>query len=163
MKTKELLLEEMKSCFTSKNWFVSILQSLEGLTADQAEWTNHASDHSIKQIVIHIIFWNERYLKKFLEKEINNSEVDNDITFTEESLDKNTLEWNEILLKLSKINSEWITELTKTDEKKFESENQKNNWAKIISNINIHTAYHTGQIVILRKLQGSWQSSIGVK
>jgi len=36
-------------------------------------------------------------------------------------------------------------------------------WASIIDHINTHTAYHTGQILYVRKLQGIWDSNKGVK
>jgi uncharacterized damage-inducible protein DinB len=35
--------------------------------------------------------------------------------------------------------------------------------APLISHISTHNAYHTGQIVYVRKLQGSWNPENGVK
>ena len=35
-------------------------------------------------------------------------------------------------------------------------------WFKPLAQQNIHNAYHTGQIILLRKLQGSWDRSKGV-
>jgi hypothetical protein len=35
-------------------------------------------------------------------------------------------------------------------------------WWEIITNINAHNAHHGGQIVVMRKLQGSWDASKGV-
>ena len=36
-------------------------------------------------------------------------------------------------------------------------------WAETISNISTHNAYHTGQIIFVRKLQGSWKPEKGAK
>ena len=36
-------------------------------------------------------------------------------------------------------------------------------WAPTIANISTHNAYHTGQIIFVRKLQGSWNPEKGVK
>jgi hypothetical protein len=36
-------------------------------------------------------------------------------------------------------------------------------WYPTIANISTHNAYHTGQIVFVRKLQKSWDSEKGVK
>jgi hypothetical protein len=36
-------------------------------------------------------------------------------------------------------------------------------WAPTIANICTHNAYHVGQIVYVRKLQGSWNPEKGVK
>jgi hypothetical protein len=35
-------------------------------------------------------------------------------------------------------------------------------WWSPLAQQNIHNAYHIGQIVLLRKLQGAWDSSKGV-
>ena len=40
--------------------------------------------------------------------------------------------------------------------------NNEMKWKALISNINAHNAHHGGQIVLLRKLQGSWESGKGV-
>ena len=36
-------------------------------------------------------------------------------------------------------------------------------WAETIGNISTHNAYHTGQIIFVRKLQGSWKPEKGAK
>ena len=36
-------------------------------------------------------------------------------------------------------------------------------WCTTIAHINTHNAYHTGQIIYIRKLQGSWDPDKGVK
>jgi hypothetical protein len=35
-------------------------------------------------------------------------------------------------------------------------------WADLIANINAHNAYHSGQILIIRRLPGSWNREQGV-
>jgi hypothetical protein len=44
-----------------------------------------------------------------------------------------------------------------TDEQKLSS------MATMVANICTHNAYHVGQIVYVRKLQGSWNAEKGVK
>lgn len=61
--------------------------------------------------------------------------------------------------------NEWRNLLETADEEKFNesvSEKNKSLWSSVISHINLHNAHHAGQIVVLRKLQGSWDSSKGV-
>jgi uncharacterized damage-inducible protein DinB len=36
-------------------------------------------------------------------------------------------------------------------------------WASTIAHIGTHNAYHTGQILYIRKQQGSWNPANGVK
>jgi predicted secreted Zn-dependent protease len=35
-------------------------------------------------------------------------------------------------------------------------------WSELIADVNAHNAYHGGQILLLRKLQGSWNPEKGV-
>jgi hypothetical protein len=61
--------------------------------------------------------------------------------------------------------SEWRGLLAAADETKFGepvSASNKALWAELISNVNLHNSHHGGQIVVLRKLQGSWDRAKGV-
>jgi hypothetical protein len=51
----------------------------------------------------------------------------------------------------------WENAIKTADEAKLRQ------WASVIGHINTHTAYHTGQILYVRKLQGVWDSNKGVK
>jgi len=42
------------------------------------------------------------------------------------------------------------------------SATNKSLWSLLISHVNIHNAHHGGQIVVIRKLQGSWDAGKGV-
>jgi uncharacterized damage-inducible protein DinB len=143
---KSVLLEQLKTTHDKENWFVPVGKALDGLTAEQAVWTDGSGNHSVGQLANHLLFWNERQLQKFRgEKSIpfngNNDETFN--AFTKE-------QWAETVKKLNTI----LTELEKTIENADES--SLKSWAETVANISAHNAYHTGQIIYVRKLQGSW-------
>ena len=50
-----------------------------------------------------------------------------------------------------------MTELERTIQNADEA--ALKSWAENIGNISTHNAYHTGQIVSVRKLQGSWKGA----
>lgn len=55
--------------------------------------------------------------------------------------------------------------LSVADETKFDelvSDENPRKWAAVIADINAHNAYHAGQILLVRKLQGSWNREKGV-
>jgi uncharacterized damage-inducible protein DinB len=162
MKTKELLLKQMKACFTQKNWFVSLLESLEELSPENASKKVAGFEHSIMQIVLHILFWNERYLKEFQGIKVDKTDIPNDITFNEDGMSNKFNTWEEIRNKLDQVIKDWVNALSVIEEDKINKETSEYNWSSIISNINAHTAYHTGQIIVLRKQQGSWNNRLGV-
>ena len=96
--------------------------------------------------------WNERYLHN-LRGQIVPVIDDNLDTFKNEA----NLHWDELMARTEHVFSEWQGELMKglpTD--------GKTDWISIVGHINTHNTYHVGQIVILRKLQGSWDMANGV-
>src|SRR5450432_2833360 len=62
---KSILLEQLKTTHNQKDWFVPANIAVEGLTADQAKWTDGKGNHSIGQLTVHITFWNKAELAKF--------------------------------------------------------------------------------------------------
>lgn len=62
---KSVLLKELKSTHTEKDWFVPINVAIEGLTKEQAIWKDKSGNHSVAELTYHLIFWNERELAKF--------------------------------------------------------------------------------------------------
>ena len=155
MTAKELLIDQYNACYDDQNWFVPLTKAIEGLTAEQATWNDGSSNHSILQLVHHLIFWNERYLLRF--KELPLPEVkksDEDPTF-----EINVKDWDLTLKKLNEVFSELRDAFKNANEEKMESSPYKDRfdpWYSILENINIHNAYHIGQIVYVRKAQGSW-------
>ncbi len=155
MKTKELFIEQYRACYDEENWFVPLMNTVKDLTSEQAGWKKNGIDHSIFQLVNHLIYWNERYLLRFKSLPLPEAKNENDLTF-----DNSNTDWKATLKKLEEVLSSFLDEIRKADERKLNSSPFKesdNPWYSIIANIIAHNAYHTGQIVLIRKLQGSWK------
>src|SRR5204862_3876272 len=105
------------------------------------------------QLAYHILFWNERQLKDF-KGEKNASFSGNN----EETFDKfDQKQWSDIVKRLDQV----LTDIEKWVD--AASDEQLKKHASTIANISAHNAYHTGQIISVRKLQGSWDPEKGVK
>ena len=158
--SKEILLEQFAACYDENGWFVALLNALEGVTADQAAWKPENVDNSIWENVNHLIFWNERWLQRY-RGELNKPEdVENKGTFH-----SGETNWQATLEKLNAVMAEWREKLRSIDEDKLASPvNSEYHapWRSPLAHQNIHNAYHIGQIVLLRKLQGSWNPDHGV-
>ena len=150
---KSILLEQLKTTHTVKDWFVPINIAIEGLTAEQANWTDGKGNHSIGQLTAHLIFWNERLLKQFRGQPLPDYGGNNDETFT--SFDKNS--WDTTVKKIDEVLTQLENEFEKADETKLAK------WYSTIAHVGTHNAYHTGQIIYIRKLLGSWDDKKGVK
>jgi len=164
MTAKEFLLDQFTSCYDVNGWFVALKNTLNNLTAQQAAWKPDGGDNSIWGILAHLNFYNERYLKKFKNESIEKVEMENSETF---AAAENALEddWKSEIERFEALMSDWRNALESADESKFEeavSAKNQSPWAEIVGLINTHNSHHGGQIVILRKLQGTWDAAKGV-
>jgi len=161
---KEILIEQFTACYDENGWFVALKNALENLTARQAAWKPENSDNSIWEILSHLNFYNEAYLKRFQGIDYVYPTSDNRETFSSaENVSDEA--WRAEVERFSAIMSELRNLLASADESKFTravSATNKSLWGSIIAHINVHNAHHAGQIVLLRKLQGAWDNSKGV-
>lgn len=164
MTTKEILIEQFTACYDENGWFVALKNALENLSAERAAWKPESSDNSIWEILSHLNFYNERYLKRFKKIELENSHIGNDETFS--SAENATEEaWAAEVERFDAIMSEWRNLLESAEETKFDeavSATNETPWSSLVSHVNTHNAHHGGQIVLLRKLQKSWDAGRGV-
>ena len=150
---KGILLEQLKSTHNQKEWFVPINVAVEGLTPEQARWKDGAGNHSVGQLANHMLFWNAEELAKFKGEKPEPYSGKNDETFN--SFDSKS--WNATVQKLDTVMTEWEKAVEAANDKKLAQ------WSSAIAHIGTHNAYHTGQIIYLRKLQGCWDPEKGVK
>ena len=150
---KSILLEQLKSTHNSEEWFVPANTAVEGLTPAQASWTDGKGNHSIGQLTNHLIFWDRRSLEKFNGVQPEKYSGNNDETFN--SFDNK--QWNATVQQLDKVLTDWEKAVAAADENKLKD------WYSTIAHIGTHNAYHIGQIVYIRKEQGSWNPEKGVK
>ncbi len=150
---KSILLEQLKTTHDVKDWFVPVDSAIGGLTVEQANWTDGKGNHSIAQLTSHLIFWDERSLKQFKGEKPAAYNGNNDETFA--PVDEKT--WPATVAKIDRVMKEWEDAVAAADETKLQK------WYSTIAHIGTHNAYHIGQILYVRKLQGVWDASKGVK
>ena len=150
---RSILLEQLRTTHNEKDWFVPITVAVEGLTAEQASWKNGSGNHSVGQLTNHLLFWNGRELAKFKGEPEQKFSGNNDKTFTNFDSKK----WNDTVKQLDQVMTELEKLVETVDDKKLQA------WASEIAHIGTHNAYHVGQIIFVRKLQGSWNPEKGVK
>jgi len=148
-----VLLEQLKTTHNNKDWFVTANVAVEGLTAEQASWTDGKGNHSIGQLANHLVFWNTDALARMKGQPRPKFSGNNDETFN----DFDTKKWNDTVQQLDKV----MTDLEKFTETADEKTLAKN--ASTLAHIGTHNAYHMGQMIYIRRLQGSWNPENGVK
>jgi hypothetical protein len=153
MTLKKMLLNQLKTTHNKEEWFAPLSAALDGLTAEQASWKEKGADHSIAELTTHIIFWNQDQLSKFLNQPSPKYSGDNNETF--KPVDKSS--WPATVKEADNVMINWENAIEAADETKLAA------WYEIVGYISTHNAYHTGQIVYIRKVQGSWNPERGVK
>jgi hypothetical protein len=149
---KSVLLQQLKDTHNNSNWFVCADVAVAGVTLEQANWTDGKGNHSVGQLAYHIWFWNERNLRNMKGEHPEKFSGNNDETF--DKFDAKS--WNETVQKMDAVLTELEKMVENADEAKLKA------IAPTIANINAHNAYHIGEIVMVRKEQGSWDPKKGV-
>jgi uncharacterized damage-inducible protein DinB len=150
---RSILLDQLRTTHNAKDWFVDANTAVAGITAEQASWTDKAGNHSVGQLANHLVFWNQRALTEFKGETPAKFSGNNDETFNAFDAKK----WADTQHQLDQVMIDWEKAVEAADDKKLEKE------APTIARIGTHNAYHIGQIVIIRKEQGSWDPDKGVK
>ena len=150
---KGILLEQLRTTHDKAEWFVPANTAVEGLTPEQASWTDGKGNHSIGQLTNHLIFWDRQSLAKFKGEAPEKFSGNNDETFN--SFDSKN--WPATVKQLDQVLTDWEKAVEAADETKLKD------WYSTIAHIGAHNAYHVGQIIYVRKEQGSWNPEKGVK
>jgi uncharacterized damage-inducible protein DinB len=150
---KSILLDQLHSTHDKSDWFVCANVAVANLTPEQANWSDGKGNHSVGQLTYHLLFWNSRSLATFQGHPLPNFKGENTETF--DKFDAKS--WNDTVNKLNQV----MTDLEKAVANA--SDAQLAQWAPTIANIATHNAYHIGEIVMVRKEQGVWDASKGVK
>ena len=150
---RSILLEQLHTTHNQQDWFVTVNSAVEGLTAEQASWQPKAGEHSVGQLANHILFWNKRVLARLKGEPQEKFSGNNDETFN----NFDAKQWADTVKQLDQIMTDFEKAVETADDKKLEE------WAPTVARVGTHNAYHTGQIITVRKLQGSWNPEKGVK
>jgi uncharacterized damage-inducible protein DinB len=151
---KKVLSNQLLANANDASWYLPFIGAVANLTEEEAFWKPNLNSHSIAEIVQHLLYWNETWQTRY-----KKSHVDavlpignNDVSFLIKENEKFTdvkdrllmvlLDWQELLTEI----------MVESDVNGFPVAAK---WWEIIGNVTTHNAYHIGQIVYIRKLQGS--------
>lgn len=143
---KSLLVQQLKSTHLEEDWFVPTKKAIEGLTQDQSNWKDSTDNNSIGEIVSHLNFWSEMNLRVLKGEKVQEFKGSNEETFKM----NNGENWKHEVKKLNSLQSEWVKLIENA------SDEQISGWENEIANMTAHLAYHTGQIIYIRKHNDWW-------
>jgi hypothetical protein len=162
MDLRAVLLQQLHSTHDKNEWFVSFDAAVAGLTPDQARWVPKSDAkagqmHSVAQLVAHLVYWNEQSLAKLKGQTPAKFSGNNEDTFMGYDVNHITpAEWTALTARFDRDMTgleQWVQSASAADLTAHGSG---------IAHIGTHNAYHLGEIVYVRKLQGSWDPTKGV-
>lgn len=149
---KSVLLKELRATHNQKGtWFVPLSVAVAGLTPEQAKWKDKSGNHSVMELANHLAYWDERTLVKFNGGELPKFDGNNEETF------QTPQTWEETVQKLDAVLTDWEKAIEAADENKLSK------WYQTIADLTAHNAYHIGEMIYVRRLQGAWNPENGIK
>jgi len=140
-----------QSIYNGNPWLeVTLANTLENITAEQAYRKINPNLNTIWEIVNHLIQWRRNILRRVQGEIITTP----DHNYFVPILDSSEASWEQSLQSLAKSQEMWNACLSDFNDADFEKIDQNNNhnFYEDIHGIIQHDVYHLGQIVILKKL-----------
>ena len=151
---KDLLLYALDSTFDKESWYAPLKNAIEGITAEQANWrpTGEATK-TIWENVNHLIYYKERLVAN-MEGRNWTQNLDGDETFNLTEQLNEEKAWKKVVERAENAHHSLRQLLTLISVEEL----NRNSLDGKLMDILLHDTYHTGQIIQIRKMQGSWPS-----
>jgi uncharacterized damage-inducible protein DinB len=156
MQRKEILIHGWDFAYDVEGWYPPLKASLKDVDIKQAQWRpDGKSSHTIGELMNHLLYYKKRFLFRLEHKEWTTKIGSNDDTFRTSQYDTSD-EWNNAIAELKSVNQNIREKLVRLEVGELDSPLPKDPVDGQVLNLFMHDAYHTGQIVLIRKLYGSW-------
>ncbi|TLS36873.1 DinB family protein [Pseudalkalibacillus caeni] len=155
MKRITLLLNLLYTTYDKESWYAPFKDAIEGLTPEQAIWKpSGEATKSIWENVNHLIYYKERLTAHLEGREWTNN-LDGDETFSLTDQFNDDQVWKKVVVRSENAQRKLIQAVSSMSDEQLD----QNSLERKLLDIMLHDAYHTGQIIQLRKMQGSWPTN----
>ena len=154
MSRKDIVQIYWASALDQEGWYPPLVKALQGLSEEQADWRPDVGPaNSIRETVDHLIFYKEQLLKR-LQGQDPPDPPSNDATFAGD--DVQDRDWERTVARLVEVHRAIAAHAANGGEEGLDRPLPEVPLGGQMLTLAMHDAYHTGQIIQLRKLQGSW-------
>ncbi|KTD88470.1 DinB family protein [Paenibacillus etheri] len=157
-KISEVLLQNWDYCMDIEDWAPPLSDALEGVDSKQALWKPEGgAANSIWETVNHLTYYKVRLLRKLkgLPKQPDAESNDDTFTVTTEGEEA----WAKAVADLKDVHAALREIIEALEEGAYDWGGSGHAPGEEVMSLILHDSYHTGQIIMLRKLQGSWVSN----
>jgi len=143
-----------------EGWFVPLEAALEGVTAREAAWQPPAGGNTIWQTLRHMNYSNEFMLKRITGAAVEPWPERNEETFGPAAAPEDEESWRAEVARAGELAGRLQEAMASLSEADLDRPLQgMGTVAASLAAWVMHDAYHTGQIVLIRKMQGSWPAT----
>lgn len=152
----DLLLHALDASYETEAWHPPLSAALAGVTAAQASWRPAGeAANTIWETVNHLLYYKERLLERLRGGKPTYSAPNNDATFTGDVTAADEAAWQAAVARMAAVHRGLREALAARADADLDQP-ADNPLGHLLADIISHDAYHTGQIIQIRKLQGSW-------
>lgn len=150
------LMHRMAYVFENGGWSVGLKGALAGLGADQAAWRSETGGNTIWQIVNHLAFWKEIGAERLTGAPMRAGRIANDETFGPQGAPTDEASWQAALARLQAAHEALTAAVAQLTDAALAEPPPGGSTPRgeLIAGLIEHDAYHAGQIVTLRRMQG---------
>ncbi len=147
------LLFDRDTFFSGENfWQPSLCELIEPLSFEHALWKPSPERHSIWELLRHINFWKEYVIALGRDSQLPDTKSGDWSTPPQDASEDS---WKKEITRAKQLDEELRVVISEMGEKIFDTEDKAANY---IRQILCHDSYHTGQIGLLRVMQGIRQN-----
>ncbi|MBD0382424.1 DinB family protein [Paenibacillus sedimenti] len=153
------LLLQWDHIWDKEEWTVPVATALEGLTAKEAAWVPPGGANTIWQTLNHMNYYNERLLCRLTGTSFDKpARSTNEGTFGHPGDPEDSEGWQAAVGQAKSIAQDLRTTLAALTDKDLERPYVSSTLGHELPIWIMHDAYHAGQIVLVRKLLGTWRT-----
>lgn len=156
-----LLLSQMDHMYCEGGWSPPMNKAFTGLTAAQAASSPGPGQHTIWQLVNHVAFWKGLVARRMNGLPLSGERIVNDSTFGPSGDPADSHAWAAALREYLEAHQALRAALAEREDGDLDRPlpGERTPLGEVISGLIAHDTYHLGQVLLIRKLQGSWPLS----
>lgn len=147
-----ILEKQLTAVWKAPSWTATVHQALKGVSATEAAWPPPGAGNTIWQTVSHMNYYNKRTLNQINGNENTYNANNNEETFGQPGDPNDEAGWSHTVEQTFSISNAILSEINKIEMDSELDPLLSGQLAKWL----LHDVYHIGQIVLIRKQQGSW-------
>lgn len=157
MNRMELLVHEWECTYDKEDWYPPLKHALDGVTVAQASWRPEGeAANTIWENLSHLLYFKERLLHRLSGTDFPSTAETNDDTFQPSGAPDDEAAWQAAVQRMEEVHRGIHEKLRSLSDDAFDQPLPTISIGQSVMSIILHDAFHTGQIVQIRKLQGSW-------